>query len=105
MIDLALEEDTPKGSVYERCYIIGASLDRWIELSTKFAEVFHAKGVISSPVPRRVKLEDAGEGEIVDLMSSDQLFLSERAELTLNYKPTQKSLLEHLQNALDEYSL
>ncbi|KAK9319840.1 hypothetical protein V1517DRAFT_26496 [Lipomyces orientalis] len=105
MIDLALKEDTPQGSVYERCYIIGANLDRWIDLSTKFAEVFYAKGVISSPVPKRVKLEEAGKGEIVDLMARDQLFLSHRAEATLGYNPTHPPLLEHLEEMLHDYSL
>lgn len=76
-----------------------------INLSTKFAEVFHAKGIISSPVPKQVKAEDAGSGEIISLMCSDQLFLSERAERVLGYKPQQKPLLEHLEAALDDYTL
>ena len=105
MIDLALKEETPQGSVYERCYIVGANVDKWIDLSTKFAEIFHAKGIISSPVPRQVKLEDAGEGEITMLMSKDLLARSERAESKLGYKPTQKSILQHLDTALDEYTL
>jgi hypothetical protein len=100
MLDLALKDKTPQGSVYERCYIIGANLDKWIDVSTKFAAVFHAQGIISSPVPKRVKAEDAGSGEIIFLMQRDMLFLSERAERELGYKPQQMPLLKHLETAL-----
>lgn len=105
MLDLALEDNPPRGTVYERCYIIGANLDKWIDLSTKFAAFFHAKGIISSSIPKQVKVEDAGSGEIIDLMRRDQLFLSERAERELGYKPQQKPLLEHLEAALNDYDL
>ena len=105
MIYLAMKEETPQGSVYERCYIVGANVDKWIDLSTKFAEIFHAKGIISSPVPRQVKLEDAGEGEIIMLMSKDLLARSERAESKLGYKPMQKPILQHLDTVLDDYTL
>ncbi|OBT94643.1 hypothetical protein VE01_07983 [Pseudogymnoascus verrucosus] len=106
MIDLSLQEETPQGSVYERCYIIGANLNRWIELSAKFAEVFHARGLIPSPIPKSIKREDVDDGgELAMLMSRDQLFLSERAEKTLGYKPTQKPLVEDLQTALEYFDL
>jgi hypothetical protein len=106
IIDLALKEETPQGSVYERCYVIGANLNKWVELSTKFAEVFHARGLIPSPIPRSVKREEVDDGgEIAMLMARDQLFLSERAEKTLGYKPRQKPLVEDLQTAMAEFEL
>lgn len=106
MIGLSLKEETPQGIVYERCYIIGANQNTWIELSTKFAEVFHARGIIPSPIPKSVNSREVDDGgEILMLMARDQLFLSERAEKTLGYQPTQKPLLEDLQTALEYYEL
>lgn len=105
MIDLSLKQPTPKGSVYERCYIIAANADPWLAVSTKFAEVFHAKGVIDSPVPRRIRPEEAGGGEIPMLMARDIFVKCQRAEKELNFRPVQETLSGNLAKTFDEYSL
>lgn len=104
VLGLALATKEPEGSVYSRCYIIGANNDAWKDVSTAFAQLFHSKGMIDSPVPRSVSREEAGEGEIPMLMSKNMLFKSERAE-KLGYKPTHPSLIEHLRKGLEDYSL
>lgn len=47
--------------------------------------------------------EEAGEGEIPNLMAKNMLFKSERAE-KLGYNPLQASLIEHLAKGAEDYS-
>jgi hypothetical protein len=103
VLNLAMSEDTPQGSVFERCYIIGANEDKWKDVSGVFAENLHARGIISSPKPKSVTLEGSGGGEISGLMASDMFLKYDRAT-KLGYKPTQESLLEHLKKVFDEHA-
>jgi hypothetical protein len=101
VLTLAMSEDTPQGSVYERCYIIGANEDKWKDVSAAFAENLYARGVISSPKPRGVTQEASGGGELSGLMASDMLLKYDRAT-KLGYNPTHESLLEHLETVFEE---
>jgi nucleoside-diphosphate-sugar epimerase len=98
MLDLALKEEKPNGSVYERCYIIGGQEVAWKEVAEIFARVFHARGLVASPEPKSVELSDAGEGEIPMLMASSVKFISPRAE-ALGYKHEYEGLEEFLVNS------
>ncbi|KAI1611505.1 hypothetical protein EDD36DRAFT_420456 [Exophiala viscosa] len=88
LLGLALQEDSPQGSVYERCFIIGGQEMPWKTASGAFARSLHAEGVISSPEAKSVKLEEAGAGELPMLMASNMPFVSPRAQ-RLGYKHEQ----------------
>jgi hypothetical protein len=89
----------PEDSPYKRLYIIGSNNDNWKDISTAFAKGFHAKGVVSSPEPKRIKLEDAGKGEIVDLMAGNMAIKCDRA-IRVGFKPMHPTLLEHVVDGL-----
>jgi nucleoside-diphosphate-sugar epimerase len=95
VLDLALKEATPQGSVYERCFLIGGRETRYKDIAEAFAEVLYNEGVISSPVAKSVERKDAGEGELPMLMSSDMRFVSNRAK-KLGYKNEEVSLVQYL---------
>jgi hypothetical protein len=95
VLDLALRDETPQGSVYERCYLIGGQETPYKEVSNAFAKVLHAEGVISSPHAKSVSLEESGEGELPMLMASNMRFVSDRAK-SLGYKNEEVGLLEYL---------
>ncbi len=90
--------------MYSRVYILGAAEYTWKQVSTVFAEVLYKSGVIASPVPKSVNLEDAGDGEIPLLMASNMFIRGDRAR-RLGFKPTQPGFLEHLEEALEGYDL
>jgi hypothetical protein len=100
LLSLSLREDSPKGSVYERCFIIGGIETPWKVASEAFAKAFHAKGLIKSPTAKRIGLEDAGEGEIPMLMSSNMRFVSPRAE-RLGFRNREAGLVEFLAEGKD----
>ncbi|KAE8444729.1 hypothetical protein EG329_014289 [Mollisiaceae sp. DMI_Dod_QoI] len=99
VVDEALKTDEPEGSVYSRCYIVSSQPTSWKETSTAFAKLLHAQGVIASPKPRSVKLEEAGEGELPNLQAGSMLFKNDRAK-KLGFKPVKESVLEYLENEL-----
>ncbi|MCJ1405532.1 hypothetical protein MMC11_008760 [Xylographa trunciseda] len=94
----------PEGSVYSRCYILGSNVNTWKEVSTAFAKVFHARGLVAAPEAKSIRREEGGEGEIVDLMAGNIHIKWNRA-VALGFKPVQPTLLEHLQEALADYEL
>jgi hypothetical protein len=104
VLDLALKEKEPKGSVYSRIFIIGGQDNTWKEVSTAFAQAFHAKGVVDSPVAKSVSRPEAGGGEIPDLMAKGLHIKMDRAK-RLGFKATHPSLLDHLHQALEAYDL
>ncbi|EXJ61426.1 uncharacterized protein A1O5_11741 [Cladophialophora psammophila CBS 110553] len=95
VLDLALQDDTPQGSVYERCFLIGGEEIPWKNASEAFAKVLHTEGLVPSPQARSVTLEEAGEGELPMLMASNVMFASRRAE-KLGYKHNEVGLVEFL---------
>ncbi|OAP56050.1 hypothetical protein AYL99_09229 [Fonsecaea erecta] len=95
VLDLTLREDTPQGSVYERCFVIGGPEIAWKDASAAFAKALYADGIVSSPQARSVTREEAGEGELPMLMSSSVKFVSRRAE-KLGYQHNEVGLVEFL---------
>ncbi|KIX95724.1 uncharacterized protein Z520_08431 [Fonsecaea multimorphosa CBS 102226] len=95
VLDLTLHEDTPQGSVYERCFIIGGPEISWKETSEAFAKTLYAEGIVPTPEARSVTLEEAGEGELPMLMSHNVKIVSRRAE-ELGYKHNELGLVEFL---------
>lgn len=89
----------PEDSAYKRLYIIGSNNDKWKDISAAFAKGFYDNGVVSSPEPKSIKLEDAGGGEIVNLMAGNMTIKSDRA-VRLGFNPTHPTLLEHVSDAL-----
>ena len=100
LLDLALQPSAPQGTQYERTFAIGGTEIPWKDVSAVFAKTLHAKGIIDSPKPRSVSLEEAGEGEMPMLMSHDMRFIGPRAE-RLGYKYDQPTFLEYVQNGGD----
>jgi hypothetical protein len=98
VLDMAMTTE-PEDSLYKRVYIIGSNNDKWKDISTALAKAFHAQGVVSSPEPKSIKFEDAGEGEIVALMAGNMTIKCDRA-IRVGYKPTHPTLLEHVGDAL-----
>jgi len=99
VLALSLRE-TPQNSVYERCYIIGGQELPWKTVAHAFAKAMHVKGLVKTPEAKKVKLEDAGEGEIPMLMASDMRFISQRAE-RLGYQVKEGGLLDFLAEGKD----
>jgi nucleoside-diphosphate-sugar epimerase len=95
VLELALREESPQGTVHERCYAIGGKETPYKDIAAAYAKLFHAQGVIPQPEARSVSLEEAGVGELPMLMASDMRFVSNRAE-ALGYKNDEISLLDYL---------
>ncbi|KAJ9607273.1 hypothetical protein H2200_008346 [Cladophialophora chaetospira] len=95
VLDHALQEQSPQGSVYERCYLIGGQEVPYKEVSEAFAKLFYAEGLTSSSEAKSVPLEEAGEGELPMLMASDMRFVSNRAK-ALGWKHDEVGLIEYL---------
>ncbi|KIW78506.1 hypothetical protein Z517_08343 [Fonsecaea pedrosoi CBS 271.37] len=95
VLDLALHEEYPQGSVYERCFLIGGPEVSWKKASDAFAKTLYAEGIVREPRARSVALEEAGGGELPMLMASNMRFVSRRAE-KLGYKHNEVGLVEFL---------
>ena len=98
VLDLALREEIPQESVYERCFLIGRKELLWKVASNAFARALHAEGLASSPEAQSVTQEGAGQGELPMLMASNMRFVSPRAE-KLGYKNEEMDLVECLGQA------
>jgi nucleoside-diphosphate-sugar epimerase len=97
----ALETSEPKSSVYSRFYIITSQANTYKDISTAFAKLLHAQGIVDSPVPRSVNIENAGSGEMPNLQASNMLLRHDRAT-RLGWKPVKEGILEFLQAKLDD---
>jgi nucleoside-diphosphate-sugar epimerase len=49
VVDEALKNPEPTGSLYSRFYIVTSQETAWKDASNAFAKLFHAQGVVSSP--------------------------------------------------------
>lgn len=96
VLGLAMRGGSPRGSVYERCFLIGGQNLSWKVAAGAFAKSLHAEGVIASPEARSVGLKEAGGGELPMLMASNMSFVSDRAE-RLGYKHEEMGLVEYLE--------
>jgi hypothetical protein len=100
MLDLSLKPDAPQGSAYERTYAIGGTEIEWKDVSNVFAKAFYAKGIIDSPEATSIRLENAGDGELPELMARDMRFVGPRAE-RLGYKYDEPDLLSYVKQGGD----
>lgn len=105
MLEFSLS-DEPKGSVYERCYIIGSQNDPFKDICAAFARIFHAKGIVSSPEAKSITLAETSDlaSRIWRVISSSVLVKNERA-VKLGYKATQPSWLESVHEAFEGYDI
>lgn len=91
------------GSAESRYYLIYGERVPWKDVATALAKTLNKKGVFSSPEPRSVPIEQAGQGEIPKLLGSNMLMQGDRAA-ALGFKPTARSILEHIPEDLDAYT-
>lgn len=94
--------EKPQGSAYSRFYITHGERVAWKDLGKPLAKVLHAKGLIASPEPKRVSLEDAGEGEVKHLIGANMLVKGDRAA-RMGFKATKPSIVVELQKDLAEH--
>ncbi|KZF26916.1 NAD(P)-binding protein [Xylona heveae TC161] len=102
IVDVAVTQEVT-GSAESRYYIIYGERVSWKDLATALAKTLHKKGVFSSPEPRSVPLEQAGQGEIPKLLGSNMLVQGDRAE-ALGFKATAKPMVEHITEDLESYT-
>jgi nucleoside-diphosphate-sugar epimerase len=102
ILALALRSDEPKGSTYERVYFIGGKETAWKDMANAFAKVFKESGILDDGDARSVSLEEAGKGEIPELMARDMRFVGPRA-ISLGYRNTDPGLEEFIREGGDIY--
>lgn len=100
VLEEALKTDEPKESVYARCYIVSSQATPWNVVSSAFAKLLHAQGVVDSPEARSVPLEEAGEGELPNLQAGSMLLANERAK-RLGFRPVKEDVVEFLEREVE----
>src|SRR5436305_4184221 len=90
------------GSAYSRYYIAHSQTNTWKEIASALAPVLHARGVLPSPEPRSVPIEQAAEGEAAMLLGANMLIKGDRA-VALGFKPTARPFLENIREDLANY--
>ncbi|EXK44635.1 hypothetical protein FOXG_03908 [Fusarium oxysporum f. sp. lycopersici 4287] len=90
-----------KGSPYSRFYMLETSHVAWKDLATELAKMMHARGVFSSPEPKSVEFEQAGEGEVKYLVGSNMLMKGDRAT-AMGFKAKHPSILTEIHKDLKE---
>ncbi|EXJ81067.1 hypothetical protein A1O3_07355 [Capronia epimyces CBS 606.96] len=93
----------PQGSAYSRYYMLHGERVAWKDLAAALAKTLYAKGVVGSPEPKSVPMEQAGEGP-KGLIASNMLIRGDRAA-RLGFKATQPSMLVSIDEDLARYSL
>ena len=101
VVDEALKNPEPTGSVHSRFYIITSQETTWKETSTAFAKLFHAQGIVSSPLARSVPLAEAGSGELPDLLQGGSMLLKNDRAKRLGWKPVKEGLVEYLEKEME----
>jgi hypothetical protein len=91
--------EKPTGSAYSRYYILHGERLAWKELATSLAKVLYAKGVVSSPEPKNVTVDEAGAGEVKYLVAANMLVKGDRAA-RMGFKATKPSMAIELQKDL-----
>ena len=93
-----------KGTAYSRYYMLETSKVQWKDLATELAKAMHARGFFSSPEPKQVSFEEAGEGEVKHLVAANMLFKGDRAA-AMGYKPKQAGILTQIHRDLAEIAI
>lgn len=91
--------EQPMGNAYSRYYILHGERLNWRDFGSALAPILYAKGLVSSPEPRRVSIDEAGEGEAKHLIAGNMLVQGDRAA-RLGFKPVQPSMLVSMKNDL-----
>ncbi|KIW19596.1 hypothetical protein PV08_00169 [Exophiala spinifera] len=94
--------EKPQGSAYERYYILHGERLAWRDFAAALAPVLYAKGQISSPEPKRVTVDEAGEGEEKHLLAANMLVKGDRAA-RMGFKPTHESMLTAMKKDLSAH--
>ena len=93
-----------EGSVYSRWYNLETQRVSWKALATELAKVMHAKGLVQSPEPRKVSMEEAGNGEVQHLVAANMLLVGNRAA-TAGFSPSHSSILQQMHEDLKDATL
>lgn len=73
----------------------------WKDLATELAKMMHERGIFSSPAPKSVDFEKAGEGEVKYLVGSNMLMKGDRAA-AMGFKAKHPSILTQIHEDLKE---
>jgi nucleoside-diphosphate-sugar epimerase len=92
------ENDSP----YERCFNIGGEFLEWKDAANAFAKALYKKGLVKEGEARSVSLEEAGEGEVPQLMASDQSYSMRRSQ-KLGLEVKEAGLIEFLEKGEDVF--
>ncbi|KAG5789428.1 hypothetical protein H9Q69_011524 [Fusarium xylarioides] len=90
-----------EGSPYSRFYMLETSRVAWKDLATELAKMMHARGIFSSPAPKSVEFEQAGEGEVKYLVGSNMLMKGDRAA-AMGFEAKHPSILTQIYEDLKE---
>ncbi|KAF5619605.1 NAD(P)-binding domain protein [Fusarium tjaetaba] len=93
-----------ESSPYSRFYMLETSRVAWKDLATELAKMMHARGIFSSPVPKSVEFEQAGEGEVKYLVGSNMLMKGDRAA-AMGFKAKYPSILTQIHEDLKELAI
>ena len=77
---------------------------QWKDLATELAKAMYAKGVFSSPLPKQVPFEEAGEGEVKHLVAANMLMKGDRAA-AMGFEPKGASILTQLHEDLKDTTI
>ncbi|KAK5384285.1 hypothetical protein LTR20_008573 [Exophiala xenobiotica] len=102
IVGVAGTETAPEGSAYSRYYILHGERLNWKEFGTVIAPVLYAKGLVSSPQPKKVAMEEAGEGEVKHLIAGNMLVKGDRAA-RMGFNPSHESMLVAMKKDLGEH--
>lgn len=94
-------EGPAQGTPYSRFYILETNRVSWKDLAAELAKVLHAREILSSPEPKSVPFEQAGEGEVKHLVAANMLVKGDRAA-ALGFKPQRPSILTQIYEDLKE---
>lgn len=101
--DIAVEGPA-QGTAYSRYYMLETSSVQWKDLATELAKAMHVRGFFSSPEPKQVSFEEAGEGEVKHLVAANMLFKGNRAA-AMGFEPKQESILTQIHKDLAEIAI
>lgn len=93
-----------EGTAYSRYYMLETARVTWKDLATQLAKVMYAKGYSSSPEPRQVPFDLAGEGEVKHLVAANMLVKGDRAS-RMGFSSTQPSILDEIHKDLKDADL
>lgn len=93
-----------EGSAYSRYYILETARLAWKDVAAALAKVMYKKGIFTSPKPRQVSVEDAGQGEVKYLVAANMLVEGNRAA-EMGFKATHPSMLVEMEKDLKDAEL